>query len=129
MHAEGGIFDTPHYGVFAEEGPEAFIPIDGSDNAKAIWQETGERLGVLGNFEGSELQGAAFSPPEEADMRNEYVRNDNRRIAIDINGSGEISAGSSKAEIVNYIMDNIEDIILDIIYDEDVGEGDRTHEW
>lgn len=129
MHAEGGIFDTPHYGVFAEEGPEAFIPIDGSDNAKAIWQETGERLGVLGNFEGSELQGAAFSPPEEADMRNEYVRNDSRRIAIDINGSGEISAGSSKAEIVNYIMDNIEDIILDIIYDEDVGEGDRTHEW
>ncbi|MDO5391034.1 MAG: phage tail tape measure protein [Eubacteriales bacterium] len=46
-HAEGGIFDTPHYGVLAEEGPEAYIPLDGSQNAKSIWQEAGEFLGVI----------------------------------------------------------------------------------
>ena len=45
-HAEGGIFDTPHYGVFAESGPEAFIPIDGSDRSLSIWEEAGRQLGV-----------------------------------------------------------------------------------
>ena len=45
-HATGGIFNTPHYGVFAEEGPEAFIPMDGSENAKSIWRKAGEMLGV-----------------------------------------------------------------------------------
>jgi hypothetical protein len=58
-HAKGGIFDTPHYGVFAEAGPEAFIPIDGSANAKSIWQETGEALGVYGSKSSSEGGNAA----------------------------------------------------------------------
>lgn len=48
-HADGGIFDTPHYGVFAEENEEAFIPIDGSQKSVSIWKETGEKLGVIGN--------------------------------------------------------------------------------
>lgn len=47
-HAEGGIFDTPHFGLFAEAGPEAFIPLDGSKNAVSIWQRAGEALGVMG---------------------------------------------------------------------------------
>lgn len=45
-HAKGGIFDTPHYGVLAEEGREAYIPIDGSQNAIDLWQQTGELLGM-----------------------------------------------------------------------------------
>jgi hypothetical protein len=45
-HAEGGIFDTPHYGLFAEDGPEAFIPLDGSSNAISIWQQAGQMLGL-----------------------------------------------------------------------------------
>lgn len=57
-HAKGGIFDTPHYGVFAEAGPEAFIPIDGSENAKSIWQETGEALGV---YDGGTASGGGYS--------------------------------------------------------------------
>lgn len=45
-HAEGGIFDTPHAGIFAENGPEAFIPIDRSSRSLSIWEQTGEELGV-----------------------------------------------------------------------------------
>lgn len=48
-HADGGIFDTPHYGVFAEAGPEAFIPLDGSPQAVSIWKQAGEVLGVINN--------------------------------------------------------------------------------
>jgi len=47
-HAEGGIFDTPHVAWFAEKGPEAAIPIDGSQNAIDLWRTTGELLGMDG---------------------------------------------------------------------------------
>lgn len=47
-HADGGIFDTPHVAWFAEEGPEAAIPLDGSKNAIDLWQLTGRLLGIRG---------------------------------------------------------------------------------
>jgi TP901 family phage tail tape measure protein len=48
-HAEGGIFDTPHVAWFAEKGPEAAIPLDGSSNAISIWERVGRLLGVFDN--------------------------------------------------------------------------------
>lgn len=129
-HAAGGIFEEPHYGLVAEAGPEAIIPLDGSDNAFSLWQEAGERLGAFDDAAG-ELQGPAFAPPEEGSMRTEYVRNDSRNINISINGNGVISAGAgmSREAVANYIMENIRDIILDIVADEDLGEGDGTYDW
>lgn len=47
-HADGGIFDQPHIAWFAESGPEAAIPLDGSQNAISLWQKTGELLGLNG---------------------------------------------------------------------------------
>ncbi|MCM1187647.1 MAG: phage tail tape measure protein [Lachnospira sp.] len=46
-HAEGGIFDKPHVAWFAEDGPEAAIPIDGSSNAVSLWERVGKLLGVF----------------------------------------------------------------------------------
>lgn len=45
-HAVGGIFSTPHFGLLAEDGPEAYIPLDGSKNALSIWEQAGAMLGV-----------------------------------------------------------------------------------
>lgn len=45
-HAEGGIFDTPHIARFAEDGPEAVVPLNGSREALSIWQEAGRILGA-----------------------------------------------------------------------------------
>lgn len=47
-HATGGIFNTPHIAWFAEDGPEAAIPLDGSQNAISLWEETGKLLGING---------------------------------------------------------------------------------
>lgn len=47
-HASGGIFNTPHIAWFAEDGPEAAIPLDGSQNAINLWEETGKLLGING---------------------------------------------------------------------------------
>lgn len=47
-HAEGGIFTTPHIAAFAEDGPEAAIPLSAKRRSSAldIWGEAGRILGV-----------------------------------------------------------------------------------
>ncbi|MBO5145009.1 MAG: phage tail tape measure protein [Lachnospiraceae bacterium] len=61
-HADGGIFTVPHIAWFAEEGPEAAIPIDGSRNAIDLWLKTGELLGMDGIIsDGNEIIAAPVS--------------------------------------------------------------------
>lgn len=50
-HAEGGIFNTPHFALFAEAGPEAVIPINNTQNAYNIWRQTGELMGMKNELE------------------------------------------------------------------------------
>lgn len=46
-NAEGGIYQKGAFlTTFAEEGPEAAIPLDGSTRAVGIWKRAGEILGV-----------------------------------------------------------------------------------
>lgn len=47
-NAAGGIYNRGSFlTTFAEDSPEAAIPIDGSRHALGLWQETGRRLGAL----------------------------------------------------------------------------------
>ena len=47
-NAAGGIYNQGSFlTTFAEDSPEAAIPIDRSRHALGLWQETGRRLGVL----------------------------------------------------------------------------------
>jgi TP901 family phage tail tape measure protein len=46
QHAKGGIFDTPHFGMVAEAGPEAIIPLSNPSRGLALWQQAGAMLGV-----------------------------------------------------------------------------------
>lgn len=45
-YATGGIISNPTLATFAEDGPEAAIPLDGSQNAINLWQLAGKMLGV-----------------------------------------------------------------------------------
>ena len=45
-YATGGIITKPTLATFAEEGPEAAIPLDGSANAKSLWLKAGHMLGM-----------------------------------------------------------------------------------
>lgn len=135
LHAEGGIFDTPHYGVFAEAGPEAFIPIDGSDNAKAIWQETGIRLGLL-----QDEAPISIAPTHSigTSRSNESVTGSgsdsklsSKEINLNINGSGNmrIDGGVQKEDVLNMMVENIKDVLLEIIEQEILEEGDGAYEY
>lgn len=45
-NAKGNIVTKPILTWFAEEGPEAAIPLDGSERAKSLWYTAGEMLGM-----------------------------------------------------------------------------------
>ena len=135
LHAEGGIFDTPHYGVFAEAGPEAFIPIDGSDNAKEIWQETGIRLGVLQeeapiSIPPAHATGTARSNESDTGSGSD-AKSSSREINLNINGSGNmrIDGGVQKEDVLNMMIENIKDVLLGIIEQEILEEGDGVYEY
>lgn len=63
-HANGGIFDTPHIALFAEEGAEAVIPLNPSRRSRAleIWEQTGNALGVRQYADGGLTGSLAASP-------------------------------------------------------------------
>lgn len=52
-NSKGGIYDKPLLTTFAEEGPEAAIPINGTNRAKDLWIQTGKMLGTIEKAEGN----------------------------------------------------------------------------
>lgn len=49
-YKDGAIITRPTIATFAEEGPEAAIPLDGSSNAISLWQMAGQILGVFDRY-------------------------------------------------------------------------------
>jgi len=49
-NAKGSIIESPTLSWFAEECPEAAIPLDGSARAKSLWVEAGKRLGMYNGY-------------------------------------------------------------------------------
>lgn len=126
LHADGGIFDQPHFGVLAEAGPEAYIPLDGSENAKSIWREAGTRLGLLEENPISVPPAMAPSSSGESSEKRSI-----KDYNININGSGKFQAsgGVSRKDVVQIIMDEIKDVIINLVQDEILTEGDGVYEY
>lgn len=59
--AKGGLATRPELTWFAEEGPEMAIPIDGSQNAISLWEQTGRLLGMDSAFDGLDLGSSSSS--------------------------------------------------------------------
>lgn len=78
-HADGGIFTTPHVAWFAEEGPEAAIPLDGSSNAIDLWLKTGELLGMDGLSGGQEPLTASVEEAAYSGQGETVIQVDNSR--------------------------------------------------
>lgn len=128
-HALGGIFDSPHIGMVAEAGPEAIIPLDGSDNALELWQQAGEMLGMFSdkplNVEPN------MDMADTGASRLDTHTSSDKNINLNINGSGKIQVGGgvSKDKVLEIIYSNIKDVILDIIDQETLEEGDMAYEY
>lgn len=68
QNADGGIIRNKELSWLAEEGPEAVIPLDGSQNAVSLWEKAGQLLGMGSMFddidlnEGGDTVNIEFSP-------------------------------------------------------------------
>ena len=56
-NARGGIWEKPILTTFAEEGPEAAIPLDRSKRAISLWEQAGEYLGMTHRVDSIDLSG------------------------------------------------------------------------
>lgn len=101
-HADGGIFTVPHIARFAEDGPEAAIPLDGSQNAIDLWIKTGELLGMDGLSGGAEPLAASIEEAAYAGSGDVVIQVDNSRT-IQFNGGAP-----SKDEIEDILDDENE---------------------
>lgn len=78
-HADGGIFTVPHVAWFAEDGPEAAIPLDGSRDAIDLWVKTGELLGMDGLSGGAEPLAASIEEAAYEGAGETVIQIDNSR--------------------------------------------------
>lgn len=114
-HASGGIFDTPHLGLLAEEGPEAYIPLDGSRNAVSIWEKAGQILGTIGTQSTDERLYAGMVMSAGTSAKNEAA---GPSIQIVYNPNITINGEASKNEVreaVSLGKDDVLKILKDYI--------------
>jgi TP901 family phage tail tape measure protein len=89
-YANGTIATTPHVGLFAEKGPEAVIPLDGSSRAMSLWATAGQMMGFgndsssLSDFANSSSSSSGdtfiFSPNVYLDGGDPEVESKVRRV-------------------------------------------------
>ncbi len=112
--AEGDILTKPTLAWIAEAGyDEAAIPINGSARSKALWEETGRRLGML--QEGNTKKSAVAA----------LGRLDGSKVTAGSRGSSINAAGSTK---IDNSTKNTQDITLEIPFSPVVniyGSADR----
>lgn len=90
-HAEGGIFSTPHIAAFAEDGPEAVIPLSPKYRFRGyeIWQRAGEELGLAESARKSMLK----SPPSDGinyDLLAKKIADELRKAPLEVNSNVEV---------------------------------------
>lgn len=127
LHAAGGYFDEPHLGMVAEAGPEYIIPIDGSDRSRDMLYDAGEMLGM-------DMRDDSVAAPQVwGGESGEYTetRNDSRTITININGNGSIQTNGevSKEAMLQVLMDNVKGVLMNILTDDILVEGDGSYEY
>ena len=116
-NATGGIYGRGAFlTTFAEDGPEAAIPLDGSRRAISLWQRAGEMLGVLPADIGTMAEIAA--PPTASEMAA-------TPIALEPAGGGDVSIeinmpsitinGNADASTVSQLEDTMARLKADLM--------------
>lgn len=105
-NADGGIITNPTLSWLAEGGyPESVIPLDGSQNALNLWQQTGELLGVYNKKDGYHALASQL-----LDDSGGGVVNNSQESNVVINPVFNINAGGGKDN-----ADDIERAVREVI--------------
>ena len=104
-NAKGNIIKNPILTTFAEDGPEAAIPINDKPRSKALWLQTGQMMGMINTRVGER----AIS--HEIDLRetNALLRRIASKDSNMYMDSMQVSKATSKARD---IVDGMESILI-----------------
>ena len=108
-NADGGIYRKGAFlTTFAEEGPEAAIPLDGSRRAVSLWQQAGQMLGMLSEGGPSPASEAlAMAGGISGGNAGSSTSNQNVSISIPITING-----SADSSMLGSIKDNVKEAVL-----------------
>lgn len=128
-HAAGGIMTRPHYGLVAEDGAEAIIPLNSKRRSRAIdlWRQTGDMLGIRAYANGgligaipNDYQPATdMSGPspigvvlpswsnEAAGQNTSVSSSTNINVSVPTTVQVSVSGGMSESEIVGILNRNL----------------------
>ncbi len=100
-NAKGNIIKNPILTTFAEDGPEAAIPINNKPRSRALWIETGRMMGMINTDMGNRSISNAVNMNETNRLLRQLVNKDNN-MYVD---SMKVSKSTSKARNVQDGMD------------------------
>lgn len=108
QNAEGGIYRKGAFlTTFAEDGPEAAIPLDGSNRAISLWQQAGQMLGMLPD--GSEPSLASRALEMAGNITGSTVNNTSNSSSSNISISIPVTVnGSADNSVISSIQSSIE---------------------
>ncbi|MEC1744115.1 phage tail tape measure protein [Schinkia azotoformans] len=96
-YAKGGILTRPHIGMVAEEGPEAVIPLNGSQRAYSLWLRAGQLLGVQARNGKQPRVGSNLSGLRQAKDNLKSVSSTS--VVYNINYAPSLSGGQNVNEV------------------------------
>lgn len=113
-NAQGGIYDHPILTTFAEEGPEAALPLDGSLRARSLWIQAGEILGMFQGKTRDQILMDGISAPDSAPA----AVNSSGNIYVELNPTITIQGNADREEVqkaVSWTVDELKEVLSDII--------------
>ena len=120
-NAMGGFVNQAHLGIVGEAGPEAIIPLSGTNKHRGIslWQETGKMLGMLPKHANGGIFGGNVNYKEllERSRKNQNQEGFSKGITIHLGGMNFTFTGAGSADkegILTVIRQQMPDIANEV---------------
>lgn len=112
-HASGGLFNHPHLGLVAEDGPEAIIPLSTKRRSSglSLWKEAGRLMGVEQYANGGIVGNVT---PLHSKPSVNSKSDDNSTVQVSLAGNSfhfHISGGDNAKNIVDEIENHADEIV------------------
>lgn len=118
MHAKGGIMTEPHIGLVGEAGPEAIIPLSGTNKEHGVrlWEQTGEILGLIPKHAKGGIFGNIINKSDENET---FGNNTSLSAPVTVNLGGvtitiNASGGDNGRDVMEIIRKNMPEISNDV---------------
>lgn len=126
-HAEGTTSAEDVY-VAGEEGPELILGARGSEVFPA--EETSRILAAINQRE-VETSAGATAPEPAPERESNRDSGGEKKVLLEINGSGAIAVdkGADKSTILEVLVENVKPVLMSLIKDEIMEEGELAYDY